>query len=58
MAFVVDDIASVNPWRVWGIEIRGELMRGFAPEMFRITPKRIVSWELEEQMSYKGRSVR
>jgi pyridoxamine 5'-phosphate oxidase family protein len=67
VAFVVDDIASVNPWRVRGIEIRGEaevldtggteLMQGFAPEMFRITPKRIVSWGLEEQMSYKGRSV-
>jgi pyridoxamine 5'-phosphate oxidase family protein len=67
VAFVVDDIASVSPWRVRGIEIRGEaevldlggteLMQGFAPEMFRINPKRIVSWGLEEQMSYKGRSV-
>ena len=48
VAFVVDDIASVNPWRVRGIEIRGkaevldiggtELMQGFDPEMFRITP--------------------
>jgi pyridoxamine 5'-phosphate oxidase family protein len=67
IAFVVDDIASLNPWRVRGIEIRGqaeildtggtELMQGFDPEMFRITPKRIVSWGLEEQMSYKGRSV-
>lgn len=67
VAFVVDEIASVNPWRVRGIEIRGEaevldtggteLMRGFDPEMFRITPKRIVSWGLEEQMSFRGRSV-
>ena len=67
VAFVVDDIASVNPWRVRGIEIRGEaevldiggteLMQGFDPEMFRLTPKRIVSWGLEKQMSYKGRSV-
>ena len=67
VAFVVDDIASVNPWRVRGIEIRGkaevldiggtELMQGFDPEMFRLTPKRIVSWGLEEQMSYRGRSV-
>jgi pyridoxamine 5'-phosphate oxidase family protein len=57
----------VNPWRVRGSEIRGEaevldiggteLMQTFDPEMFRITPKRIVSWGLEEQMSYKGRSV-
>jgi pyridoxamine 5'-phosphate oxidase family protein len=61
VAFVVDDLASVNPWRVRGVEIRGEaevlhtggaeLMRGFDPEMFRITPNRIVSWGLEEQMS-------
>jgi pyridoxamine 5'-phosphate oxidase family protein len=67
VAFVVDDIASVNPWRVRGIEIRGEaevletggteLMRGFDPQMFRITPKRIVSWGLEKQMSDKGTSV-
>jgi pyridoxamine 5'-phosphate oxidase family protein len=67
VAFVVDDIASVNPWRVRGIEIRGEaevldiggteLMQGFAPEMFRITPKRIVSWGLEEQMSYQPKTL-
>jgi pyridoxamine 5'-phosphate oxidase family protein len=67
VAFVVDDIASVSPWRVRGIEIRGEaevldtggseLGPGFAPEMFRIAPKRIVSWGLEEPMSFKGRSV-
>lgn len=67
VAFVVDDIASVNPWRVRGIEIRGEaevldtggteVMRGFDPEMFRITPKRIVSWGVDEQLSFRGRSV-
>jgi pyridoxamine 5'-phosphate oxidase family protein len=68
VAFVIDDIASVNPWRARGIEIRGEaevldtggteLGPGFAPQMFRITPTRIVSWGLEEQMSFKARSVR
>jgi pyridoxamine 5'-phosphate oxidase family protein len=67
VAFVIDDLASVNPWRARGIEIRGEaevldtggteLGPGFAPQMFRITPKRIVSWGLEEQMSFKARSV-
>jgi pyridoxamine 5'-phosphate oxidase family protein len=67
VAFVIDDIASVSPWRVRGIEIRGEaevldtggteVGPGFAPEMFRITPKRIVSWGLKEQMSYNARSV-
>jgi pyridoxamine 5'-phosphate oxidase family protein len=48
VAFVVDDIASVSPWRVRGIEVRGEtevqdsggseLGPGSAPEMFRIAP--------------------
>jgi pyridoxamine 5'-phosphate oxidase family protein len=50
VAFVVDDIASLEPWKVRGIEIRGEaevlatggnaLGPGFAPEMFRIKPRR------------------
>ena len=54
VAIVVDDIASLKPWIVRGIEIRGEteilmnggetIIPGFDPEMFRITPKRVVSW--------------
>jgi PPOX class F420-dependent enzyme/OxyR family protein len=57
VAFVVDDVASVTPWRVRGIEIRGEaeiLETGgqsvrpfFDKEMFRIRPSRVVSWGLE-----------
>jgi pyridoxamine 5'-phosphate oxidase family protein len=56
VALVVDDIASTNPWRVRGIEIRGEaevlrtggthLGPGFDPEMFRITPRRVNAWGL------------
>jgi pyridoxamine 5'-phosphate oxidase family protein len=56
VALVVDDIASTNPWRVRGIEIRGEaevlmtggadLGPGFDPEMFRITPRRVFAWGL------------
>jgi pyridoxamine 5'-phosphate oxidase family protein len=67
VAFVIDDLVSVCPWRVRGIELGGEaevldtggteLGRGFAPEMFRITPKRIVSWGLSEPMSFNARSV-
>jgi pyridoxamine 5'-phosphate oxidase family protein len=67
VAFVIDDLVSVSPWRVRGIEVRGgaevldaggtELGPGFAPEMFRITPRRIVSWGLREPMSYNARSV-
>lgn len=54
VAVVIDDIVSVNPWTVRGIEIRGEAERfmtggetvieRFDPEMFRVRPKRIVSW--------------
>jgi pyridoxamine 5'-phosphate oxidase family protein len=57
VAFVVDDVASVTPWRVRGIEIRGEaeiletggqsVIPGFDAEMFRIRPTRIISWGLE-----------
>ena len=49
VAVVIDDIVSVNPWKVRGIEIRGEaemlmtggqsIVPGFDPEMFRIKPK-------------------
>jgi pyridoxamine 5'-phosphate oxidase family protein len=54
VAVVIDDIVSVNPWKIRGIEIRGEaemlmtggqsIVPGFDPEMFRIRPKRVVSW--------------
>ena len=57
VAFVLDDVASVNPWRVRGIEIRGEaeiletggqsVIPGFDAEMFRIRPRRVISWGLE-----------
>jgi pyridoxamine 5'-phosphate oxidase family protein len=57
VAFVVDDVASVNPWRVRGIEIRGEaeiletggqsVIPGFDAEMFRIRPRRVITWGLE-----------
>ena len=54
VAIVVDDIASLNPWKVPGVEIRAEvevlptggteILPGFAPEMFRLRPKRVISW--------------
>ncbi|MGA7193803.1 MAG: PPOX class F420-dependent oxidoreductase [Anaerolineales bacterium] len=59
VAVVIDDIVSVNPWKVRGIEIRGEaemLMTGgqsvvpsFDPEMFRIKPKRVISWGINPE---------
>jgi len=57
VAFVVDDLASVTPRRPRGVEIRGRadvlatggeaFGRGYAPEIFRIRPRRIVSWGLD-----------
>ena len=57
VAIVVDDLASVDPWRPRMIEIRGEaevlstggesIGPGFDPQMFRIRPKRIVSIGVE-----------
>ena len=67
VAFLVDDLVSMNPWRPRGIEVRGEaevltsggeaLGPGFAPEMFRIRPRRIVSWGIIGNMVPAGRSV-
>ena len=59
VAIVIDDLASVSPWRPRGIEIRGraEVLptggeafgRGFDPPIIRIHPRRIVSWGIEAQ---------
>jgi pyridoxamine 5'-phosphate oxidase family protein len=44
-AIVVDDLASTNPWRPRGVEVRGpaEAIGGDRP-MIRIRPERVVSW--------------
>jgi pyridoxamine 5'-phosphate oxidase family protein len=69
VAIVIDDLASVDPWRPRMIEIRGEaevlttggdsVGRGFDPEMFRIRPKRIISIGLEGDTTFglNARSV-
>jgi len=55
-AFVVDDLATIDPWAPRGIEIRGTavaLTDHEAPlpylsrEIIRITPTRIISWGLD-----------
>ncbi|SRR5260370_22352651 len=68
VAFVVDDLASIQPWRPRGIEIRGDaeilaqggkgIVPGFDDEMFRIRPVRIYSWGLESGTPGAGRDVR
>jgi pyridoxamine 5'-phosphate oxidase family protein len=53
-AIVIDDMASTDPWRPRGIEVRG---RGEAialpTPLIRIHPERIVTWGLE-----RGRAAR
>ena len=54
VAFVVDDLASVNPWTPRGMTIRGRaeihaeggdrLGPGFDALLIRITPAKITSW--------------
>ena len=57
VAIVIDDLASVSPWRPRVLEVRGtaEILPnggeaigpGFDPEIFRIHPRRIVSGGIE-----------
>lgn len=57
VALVIDDLASVDPWRVRGVEIRGtaEALTDVDPpsqvmsrEVIRITPTWIRSWGLDD----------
>ncbi|MFD0889618.1 PPOX class F420-dependent oxidoreductase [Streptosporangium algeriense] len=67
VSFVVDDIASRNPWKVRGIEVRGvaEALDDVDPpqpflsrEVIRVHPARIISWGLEPgQEGMRGRDV-
>jgi pyridoxamine 5'-phosphate oxidase family protein len=59
VAFIVDDLASISPWRPRGIEVRGvaEVLasggeafgRGYDAAILRVRPRRIVSWGLEAE---------
>jgi pyridoxamine 5'-phosphate oxidase family protein len=56
-AIVVDDLASTEPWRPRGVEVRGRAEAIAMPTpLIRIHPERIVSWGLERQGS--ARTVR
>ena len=52
VAFVVDDLASVQPWRVRCVEIRGRAEAvpadGGRPPLIRIHPERIISFGIDE----------
>jgi pyridoxamine 5'-phosphate oxidase family protein len=46
-AIVVDDLASIDPWRPRGVEVRGRAEPIPGPTaLIRIHPERIVSWGL------------
>jgi pyridoxamine 5'-phosphate oxidase family protein len=58
-ALVVDDIASTDPWRVRGVEIRGdaEALTDVDPgtpygsrELIRLHPRRVISWGINMDM--------
>ncbi|MEV0379583.1 PPOX class F420-dependent oxidoreductase [Nonomuraea sp. NPDC050643] len=56
VSFVVDDLASVDPWVARGIEVRGTAVAltdtdppvpYLSREVIRITPTKIISWGLD-----------
>jgi pyridoxamine 5'-phosphate oxidase family protein len=49
-AFVIDDLVSVQPWRVRCLEIRGvaEALTSERGPLIRIHPKRIISFGIDE----------
>ncbi|OBC16366.1 pyridoxamine 5'-phosphate oxidase [Mycobacterium sp. 852013-50091_SCH5140682] len=61
VAFVVDDIASRNPWRVRCLEIRGTAEQAQVPAargaagdeldtaIIRVTPRKIISFGIDDQ---------
>jgi pyridoxamine 5'-phosphate oxidase family protein len=69
VAIVIDDLATVDPWRPRMTEIRGQaaivpeggevIGPGFDPPIFRIQPRRIVSIGIDgdEPFSSNARSV-
>ena len=47
-AIVIDDLASIEPWRPRAIEVRGRADAVEGPNaLIRIYPDRVVSWGLE-----------
>jgi pyridoxamine 5'-phosphate oxidase family protein len=56
VALVVDDVVSVDPWQVRGIEIRGDAEAladqdppspSMSREVIRIHPRRVISWNID-----------
>lgn len=56
VSLVIDELASIHPWTVRGVEIRGTAealtnqappMPGMSHEIIRIHPERILSWGVD-----------
>lgn len=56
VAFVVDDLASRDPWTVRGVELRGRAEAltterapgpGMSAEIIRIHPQRVIAWGID-----------
>jgi pyridoxamine 5'-phosphate oxidase family protein len=65
VAFVVDDVPSISPWKVRCLEIRGTAEAIEKPDdsayggndpIIRIHPRRIISYGTEEQGTEPGRT--
>lgn len=61
-AIVIDDLASTNPWRPRGVEVRGraeavQASDGSGRDVIRIHAERIVSWGLDATGRREARSV-
>ncbi len=48
VAFVVDDLASRQPWRVRCLEVRGTAEAVGGEDIIRIHPRRIISFGIDE----------
>jgi pyridoxamine 5'-phosphate oxidase family protein len=60
VSLVLDDLASVDPWRPRGLEIRGqgEALSTDTGAMIRIHPQRILAWGLDpESPKLQARNV-
>ena len=66
VALVVDDVVSVEPWAVRGIEIRGvaEALKGaerrsrsMSRQVIRIHPRRIITWGIGPEGARASRAV-
>jgi pyridoxamine 5'-phosphate oxidase family protein len=67
VAIVIDDLVSEQPWVERGIEIMGHaevhesggkvIHDTFSDEMFRIRPSRVISWGVDQDVTFKTRTV-